>query len=144
MKKKLLLVITLVLLLCGCTVEPKEDKEAKLLEERRETYVSGIGVSTDDKVVIKYKNGKDEECYYVFYITGKTYTQKQITLHRNKDSYSSAVKDYEVNTYYELVKNDDVMSTEITLKKNYNVGNDKPKKVIETKYLNDEKFEIIK
>lgn len=144
MKKKILFIITLItVFLCGCTVEPKEDTEAKILNEKRENYVSGIGVSTDEKIVIKYKNGKDEECYYIFYISGKTYSQKQITLHRNKDSYNSAVEDYERNLYYELIKNEDVMSTEIYLKKNYNVGKENPVNVIKEKYSDKEKFEII-
>lgn len=138
------IVIFMGVFLCGCTVQPKEDKEALELNEKREAYVSGIGVSTDDKIVIHYQNGKDEDCYYVFYINNKTYTQRQITLHRNEDSYNSAINDYEKNTYYELVKNDNVMSTEIVLKKNYNVGNDDPIKIIQEKYSDDEKYEIIK
>lgn len=145
MKKKIALVFgLLIILVCGCTVEPKEDTEAKELQLKRETYISNLGVTTDDKVVIKYKNGKDEECYYIFFIKGKTYTQKQITLHRNEDSYKSAVRDYETSLYYQLIKNDEVMSTEITLKKDYNVGDKKVKSVIENKYKDDDKFEIIK
>ena len=144
MKKILIIISCLVLLVTGCGKEEKEDTKLKEFNERRSNYIKGIGTTSDNKVVVKYKNNKEEDCYYVFYVYQTTYSQKQITIHNDKESYHNLVNKYATNTYSELVHNYDLLTSEIMLKKNQKVSDGKVKEHLLNKYSDTSKYTIIK
>ena len=53
--KKILILFMALLVLTGCNKEDKDNSKDEF-NQRRTNYVSGIGTSTDNKVVINYKN----------------------------------------------------------------------------------------
>lgn len=139
--KKILVILFSLLILTGCGKEEVKNKDNTEFNKRRESYISGIGATNDSRVVVNFKNGKEEDCYYVFYITGSTYTQKQYTLHNGKNSYSTFVDSHITATNYELVRDPELLTTEIILKKNQSVDGN-VKEFILNKYK-DKKFTII-
>ena len=139
--KKILILFMALLVLTGCNKEDKDNRKDEF-NQRRTNYVSGIGTSTENKVVINYKNKVKEDCYYVFYIKGNSYDQKQIILHNNLESFNNAVNKYGPNTSYQLEKDTELYITEIYLRKNVIVREGKVIDVIKNKYK-DSKYKII-
>jgi hypothetical protein len=140
--KKILIVFMMILVLTGCGKKEESVNKKNDNDDRRTSFVDGLGVTNDKKVVINYLNGNKENCYYLFYITGTRYTLKQFTLHDNKESYTNYVNKYMTSTNYDLVKYPDLKITEITLQKNFNTESKDPVKFITDKY-SDKKYKVI-
>lgn len=143
MKRILLIISILVLIVTGCGNKEEVNNSKNEYDTRRSNYVAGLGTTSDKKMVVKYYNGNKEECYYVFFINGNSYSQKQITLHDNKESFHNLVNKYSKNTYSELIRNSEIDITEIYLRKNQTVKDKDVLEYLKDKYSDTSKYTII-
>lgn len=144
MKKILLIISILVLIVTGCGNKKENiDNSKNEYNTRRSNYVAGLGTTSDKKMVVKYYNGNEEECYYVFFINGNSYSQKQVTLHNNKESFHNLVNKHSKNTYSELIRNSELDITEIYLRKNQAVKDKDVLEYLKSKYSDTSKYTII-
>lgn len=137
--KKILVLLLVLLLLVGCKDKEKEEMS---LKEKRVDYIEVLETVNDKKKVVRFKNEEDEVCYYVYDINNNQYDLKVVTLHDDKDSYNVAIEKYEDAPFYNLVKEEDILITEITLQKNKKMDTDIDG-YLEDKYKDKDEFKIL-
>lgn len=139
--KKIIIVFMTLICLTGCFSKNKLTDEQL---NKREEIVEKIGKTDKEKFVVKYKNNNKEDCYYVYIINNnENYTQYQYTFYNSKDNYEKGVKDFS-NEYYKLKKYDDEYVTYVELQNINNTKDQSIYKLLNDKYKNDKKYEIIK
>lgn len=140
MKNKIFIVLLLCMfILTGCTKKLKIDDN---IGNIRNNVINNIGISDDNKLVIKGKNDLDEDIYYVYKFNISTCVCYLYTFHSSIDSYNKKCDAF-MSPKFELSKIEDAYVTRITLSKEGYDSKDKLLNNLINKYSSD-KYEIIK
>lgn len=134
--KKFFLLILMLLLLTGCSSFSKEVKE------KRNELINNIGITTEDKIVVKNKKGTQ---YYVYDILNEySYVCYLYIFHKNEKKYDEYISNKEDVTYYNLKKYDEIYVTKVKYIEASIREDEDIKEVILKKYTNDDNYKILK
>lgn len=134
--KKITILFFILLLLTGCT--PKLSKDIK---NKRSEFVTSLGVTKNDKIVVA---NKKKNQYYVYFISNDySYTSYLYILHSNEKKYDEYIKDRETISYYDLQKYDDMFITRINYLNGSSRNDENIKEEIINKYKKDKNYMII-
>ena len=133
--KRITVLFLILLLLTGCT--PKLSKDIK---NKRSEFVTSLGVTKNDKIVI---TNKKKTQYYVYYLSNDySYISYLYIMHDNEKKYDEYIKDRESISYYDLQKYDDMYITRINYLNGSSRNDEDIKEEIVNKYKK-EKVEIV-
>lgn len=131
--KKIIILFSIFVLLCGCS------KFDQSVIDARKNLINNIGVTTEDKIVVK--NGDD---YYVYNISNDySYTAYLYKFHKSKKNYDKYTQKKENIEFYQLKTFDNSLVT----REKYSSGSSTGDESIREKLINnikkDDKNEII-
>jgi len=134
--KRITVLIIILLLLTGCT--PKLSKDIK---NKRSEFVTSLGVTKNDKIVI---TNKKKTQYYVYYLSNDySYISYLYIMHDNEKKYDEYIKDRESISYYDLQKYDDMYTTRINYLNGSSRNDEDIKEEIINKYKSNKNYIII-
>lgn len=134
--KRITVLFLILLLLTGCT--PKLSKDIK---NKRSEFVTSLGVTKNDKIVI---TNKKKTQYYVYYLSNDySYISYLYIMHDNEKKYNEYIKDRESISYYDLQKYDDMYITRINYLNGSSRNDEDIKKEIINKYKSNKNYIII-
>lgn len=134
--KRITVLILILLLLTGCT--PKLSKDIK---NKRSEFVTSLGVTKNDKIVI---TNKKKTQYYVYYLSNDySYISYLYIMHDNEKKYDEYIKDRESISYYDLQKYDDMYITRINYLNGSSRNDEDIKEEIINKYKSNKNYTII-
>lgn len=134
--KRITVLILILLLLTGCT--PKLSKDIK---NKRSEFVTSLGVTKNDKIVI---TNKKKTQYYVYYLSNDySYISYLYIMHDNEKKYYEYIKDRESISYYDLQKYDDMYITRINYLNGSSRNDEDIKEEIINKYKSNKNYIII-
>lgn len=134
--KRITVLILILLLLTGCT--PKLSKDIK---NKRSEFVTSLGVTKNDKIVI---TNKKKTQYYVYYLSNDySYVSYLYIMHDNEKKYDEYIKDRESISYYDLQKYDDMYITRINYLNGSSRNDEDIKEEIINKYKSNKNYTII-
>ena len=134
--KRITVLILILLLLTGCT--PKLSKDIK---NKRNEFVTSLGVTKNDKIVI---TNKKKTQYYVYYLSNDySYISYLYIMHDNEKKYDEYIKDRESISYYDLQKYDDMYITRINYLNGSSRNDEDIKEEIINKYKSNKNYIII-
>ena len=134
--KRITVLILILLLLTGCT--PKLSKDIK---NKRSEFVTSLGVTKNDKIVI---TNKKKTQYYVYYLSNDySYISYLYIMHDNEKKYDEYIKDRESISYYDLQKYDDMYITRINYLNGSSRNDEDIKEEIFNKYKSNKNYIII-
>lgn len=134
--KRITVLILILLLLTGCT--PKLSKDIK---NKRSEFVTSLGVTKNDKIVI---TNKKKTQYYVYYLSNDySYISYLYIMHDNEKKYDKYIKDRESINYYDLQKYDDMYITRINYLSGSSRNDEDIKEEIINKYKSNKNYIII-
>ncbi len=134
--KRITVLFLILLLLTGCT--PKLSKDIK---NKRSEFVTSLGVTKNDKIVI---TNKKKTQYYVYYLSNDfSYISYLYIMHDNKKKYDEYIKDRESISYYDLQKYDDMYITRINYLNGSSRNDEDIKEEIINKYKSNKNYTII-
>lgn len=134
--KRIVLIVISVFFLSGCVFVNSSDKKT-----HDEIINSIVDVSSEKKVVVSFTNDEKEDAYYVYDLENVGYKQYLYIIHKNSDCYDKYVSEMSGETYYELKKYNDYLTTRITLQ--VSNSTDDVKNYILSIYENDSNYRII-
>lgn len=135
MKKYIILILTLFMI-SGCSNFNHE------INEKRNELINNIGVTSDEKIVIKNKKGTQ---YYVYNILNQySYSSYIYIFHKDEKTYNDYVSSKEDISYYDLKKYDDIYVTKVKYTDASIRDNSDIKEVILSKYQDDKNYIIVK
>lgn len=134
--KKITVLFLILFLLTGCT--PKLSKDIK---NKRSEFVTSLGVTKNDKIVI---TNKKKTQYYVYYLSNDySYISYLYIMHDNEKKYDEYIKDRESISYYDLQKYDDMYITRINYLNGSSRNDEDIKEEIINKYKSNKNYIII-
>lgn len=134
--KRITVLFLILLLLTGCT--PKLSKDIK---NKRSEFVTSLGVTKNDKIVI---TNKKKTQYYVYYLSNDySYVSYLYIMHDNEKKYDEYIKDRESISYYDLQKYDDMYITRINYLSGSSRNDEDIKEEIINKYKSNKNYIII-
>ncbi len=134
--KRITVLFLILLLLTGCT--PKLSKDIK---NKRSEFVTSLGVTKNDKIVI---TNKKKTQYYVYYLSNDySYVSYLYIMHDNEKKYDEYIKDRESISYYDLQKYDDMYITRINYLNGSSRNDEDIKEEIINKYKSNKNYTII-
>lgn len=134
--KRITVLFLILLLLTGCT--PKLSKDIK---NKRSEFVTSLGVTKNDKIVI---TNKKKTQYYVYYLSNDySYISYLYIMHDNEKKYNEYIKDRESISYYDLQKYDDMYITRINYLNGSSRNDEDIKEEIINKYKSNKNYTII-
>ena len=134
--KRITVLFLILLLLTGCT--PKLSKDIK---NKRGEFVTSLGVTKNDKIVI---TNKKKNQYYVYYLSNDySYISYLYIMHDNEKKYDEYIKDRESISYYDLQKYDDMYITRINYLNGSSRNDEDIKEEIINKYKSNKNYIII-
>ncbi len=134
--KRITVLFLILLLLTGCT--PKLSKDIK---NKRSEFVTSLGVTKNDKIVI---TNKKKTQYYVYYLSNDfSYISYLYIMHDNEKKYDEYIKDRESISYYDLQKYDDMYITRINYLNGSSRNDEDIKEEIINKYKSNKNYTII-
>ena len=134
--KRITVLFLILLLLTGCT--PKLSKDIK---NKRSEFVTSLGVTKNDKIVI---TNKKKTQYYVYYLSNDySYVYYLYIMHDNEKKYNEYIKDRESISYYDLQKYDDMYITRINYLNGSSRNDEDIKEEIINKYKSNKNYTII-
>ena len=134
--KRITVLFLILLLLTGCT--PKLSKDIK---NKRSEFVTSLGVTKNDKIVI---TNKKKTQYYVYYLSNDySYVSYLYITHDNEKKYNEYIKDRESISYYDLQKYDDMYITRINYLNGSSRNDEDIKEEIINKYKSNKNYIII-
>lgn len=134
--KRITVLFLILLLLTGCT--PKLSKDIK---NKRSEFVTSLGVTKNDKIVI---TNKKKTQYYVYYSSNDySYISYLYIMHDNEKKYDEYIKDRESINYYDLQKYDDMYITRINYLNGSSRNDEDIKEEIINKYKSNKNYIII-
>lgn len=131
--KKIIILFSILVLLCGCS------KFDQSVIDARKNLINNIGVTTEDKIVVK-----NDDDYYVYNISNDySYTAYLYKFHKSKKSYDKYIQKKENIEFYQLKTFDNSLVT----REKYSSGSSTGDESIREKLINnikkDDKNEII-
>ncbi len=134
--KRITVLFLILFLLTGCT--PKLSKDIK---NKRSEFVTSLGVTKNDKIVI---TNKKKTQYYVYYLSNDySYISYLYIMHDNEKKYDEYIKDRESISYYDLQKYDDMYITRINYLNGSSRNDEDIKEEIINKYKSNKNYTII-
>lgn len=134
--KRITVFFLILFLLTGCT--PKLSKDIK---NKRSEFVTSLGVTKNDKIVI---TNKKKTQYYVYYLSNDySYISYLYIMHDNEKKYDEYIKDRESISYYDLQKYDDMYITRINYLNGSSRNDEDIKEEIINKYKSNKNYIII-
>lgn len=134
--KRITVLFLILFLLTGCT--PKLSKDIK---NKRSEFVTSLGVTKNDKIVI---TNKKKTQYYVYYLSNDySYISYLYIMHDNEKKYDEYIKDRESISYYDLQKYDDMYITRINYLNGSSRNDEDIKEEIINKYRSNKNYIII-
>lgn len=134
--KKITVLFLILFLLTGCT--PKLSKDIK---NKRSEFVTSLGITKNDKIVI---TNKKKTQYYVYYLSNDySYISYLYIMHDNEKKYDEYIKDRESISYYDLQKYDDMYITRINYLNGSSRNDEDIKEEIINKYKSNKNYIII-
>ena len=134
--KRITVLFLILLLFTGCT--PKLSKDIK---NKRSEFVTSLGVTKNDKIVI---TNKKKTQYYVYYLSNDySYVSYLYIMHDNEKKYDEYIKDRESISYYDLQKYDDMYITRINYLNGSSRNDEDIKEEIINKYKSNKNYIII-
>lgn len=134
--KRITVLFLILLLLTGCT--PKLSKDIK---NKRSEFVTSLGITKNDKIVI---TNKKKTQYYVYYLSNDySYVSYLYIMHDNEKKYDEYIKDRESISYYDLQKYDDMYITRINYLSGSSRNDEDIKEEIINKYKSNKNYIII-
>lgn len=134
--KRITVLFLILFLLTGCT--PKLSKDIK---NKRSEFVTSLGVTKNDKIVI---TNKKKTQYYVYYLSNDySYVSYLYIMHDNEKKYDEYIKDRESISYYDLQKYDDMYITRINYLNGSSRNDEDIKEEIINKYKSNKNYTII-
>lgn len=134
--KRIAVLFLILLLLTGCT--PKLSKDIK---NKRSEFVTSLGVTKNDKIVV---TNKKKTQYYVYYLSNDySYISYLYIMHDNEKKYDEYIKDKESISYYDLQKYDDMYITRINYLNGSSRNDEDIKEEIINKYKSNKNYIII-
>lgn len=134
--KRITVLFLILLLFTGCT--PKLSKDIK---NKRSEFVTSLGVTKNDKIVI---TNKKKTQYYVYYLSNDySYVSYLYIMHDNEKKYDEYIKDRESISYYDLQKYDDMYITRINYLNGSSRNDEDIKEEIINKYKSNKNYTII-
>lgn len=134
--KRITVLIIILLLLTGCT-----SKLSKDIKNKRSEFVTSLGVTKNDKIVI---TNKKKTQYYVYYLSNDySYISYLYIMHDNEKKYDEYIKDRESISYYDLQKYDDMYITRINYLNGSSRNDEDIKEEIINKYKSNKNYIII-
>ncbi len=134
--KRITVLFLILFLLTGCT--PKLSKDIK---NKRSEFVTSLGVTKNDKIVI---TNKKKTQYYVYYLSNDySYISYLYIMHDNEKKYNEYIKDRESISYYDLQKYDDMYITRINYLNGSSRNDEDIKEEIINKYKSNKNYIII-
>ena len=134
--KRITVLFLILFLLTGCT--PKLSKDIK---NKRSEFVTSLGVTKNDKIVI---TNKKKTQYYVYYLSNDySYVSYLYIMHDNEKKYNEYIKDRESISYYDLQKYDDMYITRINYLNGSSRNDEDIKEEIINKYKSNKNYTII-
>lgn len=134
--KRITVLFLILLLLTGCT--PKLSKDIK---NKRSEFVTSLGITKNDKIVI---TNKKKTQYYVYYLSNDySYISYLYIMHDNEKKYDEYIKDRESISYYDLQKYDDMYITRINYLNGSSRNDEDIKEEIINKYKSNKNYTII-
>lgn len=134
--KRITVLFLILFLLTGCT--PKLSKDIK---NKRSEFVTSLGVTKNDKIVI---TNKKKTQYYVYYLSNDySYISYLYIMHDNEKKYDEYIKDRESISYYDLQKYDDMYITRINYLNGSSRNDEDIKEEIINKYKSNKNYIII-
>ena len=148
MNKKVIIIIVSIVLVLGVIttllfVLPK-NKKSNLpteIETGQKNLKDTIGVTTDKKVVVKYKDKANNESYYVYELTYAGYIKYQYTFYPSETIYNTAKEKID-RVRYSVIPYDNSYALRLTLK-TYNVVEKNVKQSIIDSFKNQKGYEIL-
>ena len=134
--KRITVLFLILILLTGCT--PKLSKDIK---NKRSEFVTSLGVTKNDKIVI---TNKKKTQYYVYYLSNDySYISYLYIMHDNEKKYDEYIKDRESISYYDLQKYDDMYITRINYLNGSSRNDEDIREEIINKYKSNKNYTII-
>lgn len=134
--KRITVLFLILFLLTGCT--PKLSKDIK---NKRSEFVTSLGITKNDKIVI---TNKKKTQYYVYYLSNDySYISYLYIMHDNEKKYDEYIKDRESISYYDLQKYDDMYITRINYLNGSSRNDEDIKEEIINKYKSNKNYIII-
>lgn len=134
--KRIAVLFLILLLLTGCT--PKLSMDIK---NKRSEFVTSLGVTKNDKIVV---TNKKKTQYYVYYLSNDySYISYLYIMHDNEKKYDEYIKDKESISYYDLQKYDDMYITRINYLNGSSRNDEDIKEEIINKYKSNKNYIII-
>lgn len=134
--KRITVLFLILFLLTGCT-----PKLSKGIKNKRSEFVTSLGVTKNDKIVI---TNKKKTQYYVYYLSNDySYISYLYIMHDNEKKYDEYIKDRESISYYDLQKYDDMYITRINYLNGSSRNDEDIKEEIINKYKSNKNYIII-
>lgn len=134
--KRITVLFLILLLLTGCTLKLSKD-----IKNKRSEFVTSLGVTKNDKIVI---TNKKKTQYYVYYLSNDySYISYLYIMHDNEKKYDEYIKDRESISYYDLQKYDDMYITRINYLNGSSRNDEDIKEEIINKYKSNKNYIII-
>lgn len=134
--KRITVLFLILLLLTGCTPKLSND-----IKNKRSEFVTSLGVTKNDKIVI---TNKKKNQYYVYYLSNDySYISYLYIMHDNEKKYDEYIKDRESISYYDLQKYDDMYITRINYLNGSSRNDEDIKEEIINKYKSNKNYTII-
>ena len=139
MKRKVLIIILILFLICGCSDNKLEF--SKEINSVRDNIEMNLLKKSKDNVVVKYIDDDGLTNYYLYQIFNGGYTEYLYVFHENEEEYKEYLNKYS-ELHYNLYEYDDAYVTKITLSTIKNSSEKDIKTIIKNKYK-DEKYTIV-
>lgn len=134
--KRIIVLFLILLLLTGCTPNLSKD-----IKNKRSEFVTSLGVTKNDKIVI---TNKKKTQYYVYYLSNDySYISYLYIMHDNEKKYDEYIKDRESINYYDLQKYDDMYITRINYLNGSSRNDEDIKEEIINKYKSNKNYIIM-
>lgn len=126
--KKIIILFSILVLLCGCS------KLNQSVIEARKNLINNIGVTTEDKIVVK-----NDDDYYVYNISNDySYTAYLYKFHKSKKNYDKYIQKKENIEFYQLKTFDNSLVT----REKYSSGSSTGDESIREKLINNIKKDV--
>lgn len=139
MKRKVLIIILILFLVCGCSDNKLEF--SKEINSVRDNIEMNLLKKSKDNVVVKYIDDDGLTNYYLYQIFNGGYTEYLYVFHENEEEYKEYLNKYS-ELHYNLYEYDDAYVTKITLSTIKNSSDKDIKTIIKNKYK-DKKYTIV-
>lgn len=139
MKRKVLIIILILFLVCGCSDNKLEF--SKEINTVRDNIELNLLKKSKDNVVVKYIDDDGLTNYYLYQIFNGGYTEYLYVFHENEEEYKEYLNKYS-ELHYNLYEYDDAYVTKITLSTIKNSSDKDIKTIIKNKYK-DKKYTIV-